>query len=158
KKLAYRDGLTGVYNRVAFNEEVEKIKQSYKTNDKIICVCVDINNLKVVNDKDGHHTGDILIKNTAECLDVHLNKYGKVFRTGGDEFIVFLYNICEDTFLKEIDRMIKHLQVFNLDTNVKVNFALGYEILKNNNVEECIKIADQKMYNMKNEIRCARST
>ena len=53
-------------------------------------LAVDINGLKEVNDTFGHEAGDQLIIGAANCIERAFGDYGKVFRTGGDEFIVLL--------------------------------------------------------------------
>ncbi|MBQ9550058.1 MAG: diguanylate cyclase [Lachnospiraceae bacterium] len=92
KKLARRDELTGVKNKTAYRE----LEQAVQTNmDKdmdylpfAIIVC-DTNDLKKINDSEGHVAGDGYIKASAKLLcDIFV--HSPVFRVGGDEFVVFL--------------------------------------------------------------------
>ena len=92
KELARRDDLTGVKNKTAYNE-LEKSVQSNIDNGMdylpfAIVVC-DANNLKRINDTEGHVAGDEYIKNSAMLL-CEIFAHSPVFRVGGDEFVVFL--------------------------------------------------------------------
>jgi len=92
KELARRDDLTGVKNKTAYNE-LEKSVQSNIDNGMdylpfALVVC-DANNLKSINDTEGHVAGDEYIKKSAMLLcDIFV--HSPVFRVGGDEFAVFL--------------------------------------------------------------------
>jgi len=106
KKLARRDELTGVKNKTAYRE-LEQAVQANMDKDMdylpfAIIVC-DTNDLKKVNDNDGHAAGDEYIKASAKLLcDIFV--HSPVFRVGGDEFVVFLrgndYTVREDLLRK----------------------------------------------------------
>ena len=92
KELARRDELTGIKNKIAYGE-LEKSVQSNIDNHMdylpfAILVC-DLNDLKLVNDTEGHSAGDEYIKAAAVML-CHIFCHSPVFRIGGDEFVVFL--------------------------------------------------------------------
>ena len=92
KELARRDELTGVRNKTAYTE-LEKSVQDNIDNDIdylpfALLVC-DANDLKKINDTQGHVAGDEYIKMSAKLLcDTFI--HSPVFRVGGDEFVVFL--------------------------------------------------------------------
>ena len=99
ERLSLNDQLTCVMNRHALEEMLKN-----QFNDKSAAViAVDVNGLKEVNDSGGHHAGDRLITTVAECL-VHVFGIQHVFRTGGDEFIVFLQDHTEDECRESILR------------------------------------------------------
>lgn len=81
------DELTGAYNRRAYEEMVTAICEGGLKED-FVYISVDVNGLKVVNDTIGHNAGDELIIGAYSCLVRSIGPFGKVFRTGGDEFIV----------------------------------------------------------------------
>ena len=92
KELARRDELTGIKNKTAYNE-LEKSVQSNIDNgmDYLpfgLVVC-DTNDLKKINDSQGHVAGDEYIKQSAKLL-CNIFVHSPVFRIGGDEFVVFL--------------------------------------------------------------------
>lgn len=85
--LVERDQLTKVYNRRKFDEELSYIR----ANRIPVTICVfDVNELKVINDTIGHEAGDELIIGASECINRVFKEYGKIFRTGGDEFVAIL--------------------------------------------------------------------
>lgn len=90
EEKAYKDQPTGLYNRQKLNE----VKQTIKANDVVTIISIDINNLKKVNDTYGHSRGDQLINNMAAVLKEVCP--GEAYRTGGDEFLILLFNKTED--------------------------------------------------------------
>lgn len=140
-KLSSTDILTGLNNRNRFNSYINEIMEA---EDVPTClIFLDINGLKVVNDKLGHLAGDDLIKRAAKTLrNVFSNK--DIFRVGGDEFVVILRDIEES----EINSYIKKIHEEANENNV--SFSLGYAISnKSKEIEELIKEADFNMYNDK---------
>lgn len=149
KQLAFKDGLTDIYNRMAYNEEVQLLSKNPADNQNLICVCVDINDLKKVNDSLGHLMGDRMIQQTAYLLNTTFCKYGKVFRIGGDEFIALLYNLKEDTLIELLRVMYNEVKQYNNTHTPTISFSVGYELLKNvknRDIKECFRRADMKMY------------
>jgi len=80
-ELAFKDSLTGTYNRNALEEK----RAAYDVTTAWVYV-VDIDNLKLINDTYGHEAGDMVIKNVAQQL---LSISPEVVRLGGDEFLMF---------------------------------------------------------------------
>ena len=92
KELARRDELTGVKNKTAYNE----LEKSVQTNidrgmdfQPFALVVCDSNNLKKINDTEGHAAGDEYIKNSSKLL-CNIFVHSPVFRVGGDEFVIYL--------------------------------------------------------------------
>ena len=61
-----------------------------------------MNNLKEINDKQGHHFGDVAIRQMADILRESVSDMGNCYRIGGDEFISILPEIEEEKFNEEI--------------------------------------------------------
>lgn len=114
QEKAMKDAMTGLLNRTAFKEKVEKTLQKIKKGEKAGCavLLLDIDKFKNVNDTYGHLFGDTVIVGMAEVLQKVFKEKGIVSRYGGDEFTVFLPQtnkeeltelICElrETFAKE---------------------------------------------------------
>lgn len=87
--LAIKDELTGLYNRHAYESDLKTIAAE-SLHDDFNYVVFDVNGLKNVNDSLGHEAGDELIKAAASCINQCFSGYGKVYRTGGDEFIAIV--------------------------------------------------------------------
>ncbi len=92
KELARRDELTGIKNKTAYTEFEQAIQadiDNENDNTPFAIVVCDANNLKNINDTEGHVAGDEYIKASAQLL-CDIFEHSPVFRVGGDEFAVFL--------------------------------------------------------------------
>ena len=89
KKLAVTDTLTGIYNRLGFNRQVE---QYMRQNPQKHCVVamLDIDDFKLVNDVYGHAAGDGVLQKLAESMKQYFSKDVILGRNGGDEFCIFM--------------------------------------------------------------------
>ena len=89
KRLAVTDTLTGIYNRLGFDEQVE---QYMRQNPQKHCVVamLDIDDFKLVNDVYGHAAGDGALKKLAESMKQYFSKDVILGRNGGDEFSIFM--------------------------------------------------------------------
>ena len=157
KELARRDELTGTKNKTAY-KELEKSVQANIDNGMdylpfALVVC-DANNLKIINDTEGHAAGDEYIKDSAKLLCKIFN-HSPVFRVGGDEFVIFLrgddYSARQD-LMKSL-----HDQVFeNLNSDYGPILAAGmaeYEPESDNLVAEILDRADRAMYEDKRRLK-----
>ena len=137
RKLSYFDSLTNAYNRNAYFDELEKLEK--ESEGTLGIVYVDVNGLKRVNDTLGHKAGDRLIVSVADKLFQYLPG-GEVYRTGGDEFIVFCKNISETEFQIMIDNL-------QSSWNEESSAAAGdIWIDKIEQVESKVSAAEKKMY------------
>lgn len=85
-----KDNLTGVYNKKAFDEDMHHLLKGEKGRD-IIMATIDIDDFKVFNDKYGHVAGDAVLKKFTQFIQASLHRKGdKLYRVGGDEFIILL--------------------------------------------------------------------
>ena len=135
-ELSYHDQLTGALNRNALAEYYDRMPM-----DTVGVLYCDITGLKSVNDSLGHAAGDRMI---CHCYDLIKKsvKSGKIFRTGGDEFIALSPDCTEENFMN----MVKSLQeAIHRDEH---HMALGYvwSNEENLNLEELIIRADRVMY------------
>lgn len=145
------DPLTGISNRHAYIEALQKLNECEKLPDDLVVFSIDINGLKAVNDTKGHNAGDELICGAADCISDAFKEYGKCFRTGGDEFIV----ICEmkkpaiDNVCKELNRLGAS---WKGETLKGVSFSIGSANHIDNpdlGFEKLVILADQRMYKEK---------
>ena len=88
--LARHDALTGLSNRLALSEDMAALLASEPGRGTTIVACIDLDGFKAVNDGHGHAVGDLLLKDVAGRLRQSLRSTDRVFRTGGDEFVVLL--------------------------------------------------------------------
>ena len=91
KFLAMHDALTGLPNRLQFDQALEDtISEGHQ--DRCAILCLDLDRFKVVNDVWGHQAGDIVIQTVADRIAKTVGDDGMTARIGGDEFIVLLKN------------------------------------------------------------------
>ena len=106
KKLAYTDFLTGYENRMAFEQRLRECGDLADKGERVTLIICDVNNLKTINDTQGHKVGDTYIKNTADVITKNLGNKGSLYRIGGDEFAAILVGISED----EVDSLMQALR------------------------------------------------
>jgi len=95
--LARRDGLTGIFNRQHFVEEVELLLQYCKKSARHACiVLIDLDHFKVVNDTHGHAVGDRVLRSAVEACQAHLRSTDVFGRLGGEEFGILLPDCALD--------------------------------------------------------------
>lgn len=91
---ATHDPLTGLVNRMFFNEELSRcVMEMYRTRQKLCVMFLDMNNFKEVNDTYGHAVGDRLLMKVSKRIVSCVRKYDTVARLGGDEFTLILPQI-----------------------------------------------------------------
>ncbi|WP_322184126.1 bifunctional diguanylate cyclase/phosphohydrolase [Neglectibacter caecimuris] len=158
--LAYRDSLTSVRNRVAYQKDAARLDQRLKTERCDFAVIVlDVNYLKYINNTYGHALGDeLLVKGCKIICGVF--QHSPVYRIGGDEFVVIL----EREDLKndeELTETLRHsmVEIDCLDgTAFKTPISMGiarYEQGKDLSFDDVFRRADALMYENKLEIKSA---
>ncbi len=137
EKQSYIDSLTGIYNRNKFNQTVKEYE--FMNFSGLGVVFLDLNNLKYVNDHQGHNAGDKLLKQTATIMTKFFG--AAAYRIGGDEFVVCASNFDEQSFYKLTDSMKAEMQ------KEKVDIAMGITWrVDNSSLKDQIQEADMLMY------------
>ncbi len=162
RKLAFTDGLTGLYNRAAFNRDLanRRVPDEENTVYKILPTVLfmfDLNDLKKCNDGYGHEYGDQYIRMVSEVISHVFGTEGNCYRIGGDEFCSIMdYTSQEDIkdryrrFMEEIEK--KNGQSFVMPVSVAAGYAV-YDPEKDASLEEVMKRADEMMYKNKQELK-----
>lgn len=148
------DELTGVYNRKAGLERLGTLLADKKISGTHCVAFLDVDNLKIINDKFGHNEGDYAIRSIAEVITSSVRASDTVFRYGGDEFIIVFKTCSEERASLIIDRMKKRLLVIDIESPkpYKLRFSYGIVTFKAHeykNAEELIAMSDKKMYHYK---------
>lgn len=148
-ELLSKDALTGLGSRFSYNKEVSNYEKN-GIDDDFIVIAIDINGLKMVNDNYGHIKGDAIICATGNAITNVFSEYGKCFRIGGDEFIVFA-NIDKMIIKSVFEKFYNEITSWE-DGSIKLSVSTGYcfgsEI--NNNIYDALKKADERMFMDKN--------
>lgn len=144
---AFHDIMTGLCNRQKFKIDFEEWqKKSHATDEKLGIILFDLDNLKLINDAQGHSEGDAVIQHAAKILDKYKNDSFRVYRHGGDEFIVMMTNInSADTVLNAGDLLLEAMNEEGID------FSGGIAVTPDDaeNYSELLKYADMAMYEAK---------
>ncbi|MDO5402638.1 MAG: GGDEF domain-containing protein [Eubacteriales bacterium] len=150
------DMLTGLYNRRAFYRLSDKAFGEFKYDTRGALVVIDLDNLKRVNDDYGHLAGDKYLLAMADMLHLFEAPDRIVSRMGGDEFIIFIYNISGNSEIEDLMDTIRsqrgHIMVdVGQDKQVKLEFSAGYALYPEdaNNCLQLITVADERMYHEK---------
>ncbi|MCQ2543216.1 MAG: GGDEF domain-containing protein [Lachnospiraceae bacterium] len=153
KGIAKTDGLTGLKNRLAFDELLKEIENE-KIHDKDwAMLMIDLNGLKATNDQYGHEAGDELIKGTATVIsDIYADK-GECFRIGGDEFVVII-DASEEQMLEYRNKLKARMDEYNRVETYKLSMAVGESRLNNpdgvrGSISDWKMNADMDMYREK---------
>lgn len=150
RHLSLHDALTGLYNRVYFEEEMRRL-ESGRYNPVGIVLC-DVDGLKVVNDTLGHESGDIMLIETANVIKKAMRQGDMVARIGGDEFAILLPKSDAADVEGICARIRDSIQAFNLNsTGFTLSLSMGYSVADSspNDMGRVFKEADDNMYREK---------
>lgn len=141
------DVLTGVYNRRGWERllraEEERCRQFGLSASVLV---IDLDNLKVVNDTQGHGEGDRLIQATGQCLLDNIRSEDILARVGGDEFVILIVETNLEITQQVVQRIQEKLEENNLKASVGWAIRIHQSTLPNTLVE-----ADKNMFQNKSE-------
>ena len=140
--LACIDPLTKTLNRQSYYQEIENSVTQIEA-----VISVDMNDLKHLNDTYGHAKGDLALITVCDILNKYSNS-NRVYRVGGDEFIILYRHTSEEEIKKYIYNMEEEL------AKTEYSCAFGFSMYKEN-VEDTIKKADEMMYDNKQKMKLA---
>jgi diguanylate cyclase (GGDEF)-like protein len=150
RKLAYTDLLSGVYNRNAFEQDSRLVQEHERDGDMVVLSC-DLNLLKTVNDQGGHAAGDAYIRALANLLVGRFGMRGRIYRTGGDEFVVLLRNASQEDVEKEMAEVYECAREIQI-SGFRLFFAYGmarFDPQLDKDAHDTLARADAEMYSHK---------
>lgn len=148
-RVAMTDELTRLYNRRCYEEDLAKYRLNGLDEDLVV-FSIDINGLKRVNDSKGHAAGDEMIKGAADCLLLSIGNKGRVYRTGGDEFVAIVRTEDPQAVCDEVEKKSKEWRGHYSDG---MSMSIGYASHSGNEkltIDELEKRSDDEMYAAKN--------
>lgn len=147
------DEMTGVFNRRAGLEHLEKYSQRRRGGDVECTVCfVDIDDLKGVNDTYGHDAGDNLIMTVVSAMRDNTREQDKIVRMGGDEFLVVFEGLDSAASEQVWDRIARRLGEIDREGTLGFPISASHGIAsfgKDASLDEAIHAADARMYEEK---------
>lgn len=153
--LYVHDALTGLYNRRGFDSISEDFYvRAKKENKNFIIIAIDMDNLKVVNDRFGHMNGDLALKTIGDAMQTVSGDEDACARVGGDEYNVVGIGYTKEDAENFICNFNDFLEDFNSSSGLPylIKASLGYCIIEAGekmDLEDCINAADASLYEYK---------
>lgn len=146
--LSFHDSLTGLYNRIFFNVELERLDT--ERNLPLSVIVGDMNGLKLTNDIFGHEAGDLLLQKLAEVFKKICRADDIIARVGGDEFTLLLPKTTADQAEEIISRVKDQFSKERVEA-IKGSVSMGCDTKMdaNDNITQILKNAENKMYSSK---------
>ncbi|WP_413285802.1 GGDEF domain-containing protein [Vibrio sp. MA40-2] len=143
------DSLTGLGNRLGFNDAIKQLKHR-----PYCLVFIDCDGLKSINDTYGHDGGDRFLKKASYLMQTHLEDLGPVYRTGGDEF-VWLVKVHKPQHVEILYSKVTQ-RIIDVEAGIKgsdwpmaglsFGIATSFEC---RSFSDCLNLADKRMYQHK---------
>jgi diguanylate cyclase (GGDEF)-like protein len=163
--MAVRDGLTGLYNRRAFDEQLSHaLGREDRQKGRLGLVLLDIDHFKKLNDTFGHPAGDAVLRHTAHVVEQHLRRADEAARFGGEEFALILPATDEAGALRLAERVragVEKAQLVFEGARLSVTVSLGVAVWPSDgkDAETLLAAADRALYAAKqsgrNRVSCA---
>ncbi|HOF27060.1 MAG TPA: diguanylate cyclase [Clostridia bacterium] len=154
EKMAYTDAMTGAGNRARFMEDMDMITKP----EKVIIVLADIDRMKYINDYFGHFSGDKAIIDTYNTLNTNFGHIGRIYRIGGDEFVVIVEKININEIYAIIKNLEKEVDLIDKESEYDFSISLGvaeYDASLDEDIHATFLRVDHSMYENKKKHRTA---
>lgn len=153
KKLKI-DPLTKTFNRGALDNDLNQILKIGKDkNLDLFLVIIDLDDFKIINDSYGHIVGDKILISIAKIFMDSTRTQDKVYRYGGDEFVILFNRSSESIVTSTAQRILDKINhtVFKIsDLEIKITTSIGIAgHVKNDNIDTLITRADKALYKIK---------
>ena len=155
QKQADIDQLTGLYNRRGATDKINQLLQEPRKEKKgvLVCMIVDLDNFKLLNDTLGHQMGDKALEDVAEILKRHFRTYDVICRLGGDEFLIFVSDIPHNAINRNVGSLLEklHLEYKGGSSTVRISASAGIALAPEQGTElkELYHKADMALYEAK---------
>ena len=160
-KLAFHDSLTGLPNRLLARDRFEQAMALAKRNQTSVALLyLDLDDFKAVNDSLGHSSGDLLLCDVAQRLTQAVRASDTVSRQGGDEFLIVMGSLADDSdaaamAVKIIDLLTTPFQANGLEVSTTGSLGIALYPADGGDFETLLKNADMAMYRAKESGRNA---
>lgn len=129
EELAYHDPLTKLLNRRGMEEALGRaVNHVTRSNQELVVILMDLDNFKHINDRFGHTSGDVVLKETAIVLEASLRPIDYVARIGGDEFLLLITVTTFEEAIKVAERVrtaTKSIKVESQSNVIEITSSVG---------------------------------
>ena len=150
---SFHDGLTGLYNRDYFSEQMAHLGKDLARVAPVSIICIDIDGLKIINDTLGHKVGDDLLISAAKLISACFREVDVIARIGGDEFCAILPGVDQRAALARKARISRHVGAYNRGAPaVPINMSVGVSTsrdVEGETIYDIYQRADENMYQYK---------
>lgn len=162
EKLKYRDNLTGLPNRISFMDRLEQQDIMRKEGGEYALIFIDIDNFKHINDSFGHDFGDRLLILVSELIKIILPENAALYRWGGDEFLIGIFNDKEISMLPHfLDKIFgtfsKPFEIGNRQIYITLSLGVSFYPGDSLVIGDLVKNAEIAMYEAKLNGKCSYS-
>ncbi|MDQ6989276.1 MAG: GGDEF domain-containing protein [Mariprofundaceae bacterium] len=148
---ARNDPLTGLANRRKLTEYLTESSEG------LICLMIDIDHFKAINDRYGHDCGDEVLEKLAELLQTSVRDTDMVARLGGEEFCIIVVGMVLEEAMQLAENIRQAVQLFDFSTKhgtIEVHISLGVAVCgETEKHKQWLKRADEALYVSKHEGR-----
>lgn len=150
-RSAYRDELTGALHRRPGRQRLQTAVRRAQQSSKPLCIAFfDVDNLKAVNDREGHLSGDKLLAATGRALQMSLRSGDLIVRYGGDEFVCAMQAVSKEEAIPAIDRVATALAELFPGAHVSAGCA---QVSQGDSLDDLIGRADADLYGRRHRRR-----
>lgn len=141
----YRDVVSDAYNRRYYEDELKEKKINAGV------ALLDLDDFKLYNDTYGHSAGDMVLYTVVDVIRKNIRKSDKLIRFGGDEFLLVMPDIDEDTFTNKLDTIQErvHSERIHGYSNLRLSISAGGVMCIGETIGAAVERADKLMYQAK---------
>jgi len=152
---AHTDPLTSLYNRALLQDSLEQaIHQTDRTDTAFTLISIDIDFFKKINDELGHDIGDHVLVQLGAFLKEFFRDTDKVFRVGGEEFLVLVCNSDQTNSIDIAEKLRSEIENLSLIPDHRITVSIGVAGSDSEkNWKQWMKTCDQYLYEAKNSGR-----
>jgi two-component system, cell cycle response regulator len=154
RELAFRDGLTGIYNRRFFQEALDlELMRAQRYDRQFSLIIFDVDNFKCINDAYGHTSGDLVLINISKTVHEILRMTDIFARYGGDEFVVIIpetgidkASIVAENLRSRIEALTTTVDGRSIEATISIGLTSYSSTLSSTSKEDIISMADEALY------------
>jgi len=154
RELAFRDGLTGIYNRRFFQEALDnELMRAQRYKRQFSLVILDVDNYKKINDAHGHTVGDLVLINISKAVHEMVRATDIFARYGGDEFVIIMPETdlpnalaVAENLRSRVETLVTSVGNITIKTTISLGLTSYVASFGNKTREQVIDIADKALY------------